>query len=461
MVHGYYAGMGGLIFKIDGMLEYETNDFIPEFPRLTLTARGVALLAKCNLLPDLQKEDLVDKSKADGLAKFLACLQAGWMFVQIVTRMFLGLPITLLEVNTLGHVICALVIYVLWWSKPRSINEPTRLVGDWVRPVCAYMFMSSHISGQNRGSKYFPKSAELGPEFTKLAFYPPKTSEEPSLREMCQEIDIADSFPVIPRTENLTAVIERRDSPVIDVPDTQSRIFDATISGLKGVCSNGSFELRPSLLSTTKLGISGRQLEEQLSPTYEQLQRWRLAADAVRFYPAISTRFILKDTADTDQSTKQWLEPCIEELVTEHSENWPNPGLLRGMPGLIMGIVLWSVSIVYGGVHAAAWNDSFPSEVEAWLWRCSSIYAAFCGLIWLSINMIAHISRPLNNYWDEVLAFRVRWINYLVLGALCFICGVTYILARVFLVVEAFISLRQLPLAAYQTPNWTQLIPHF
>lgn len=427
--------MGGLIFKTNESIENEKNAFVSDFPCLTLTARGVALLAKCHLLPDLKEEDLVDKSKADGLAKALACLQVGWMFVQIVARMIAGLPITLLEVNTLGHVICALVIYVLWWNKPRSINEPTRLVGDWVGPICAYMFMSSRISGLNKGFRSPPTSAEFGPELSKLAFYPQRPRDESSQRESYQETDSLASVPTIIQQENLTDAQQFRNSPVIEIPMLQSRSSDAPISISKGICSNGSFDLRPSRRRALKPGtpeVLRQHLTEPQSPTARQLQRWRLAADAVQLYPAVSTRFTIKGTADIEENTEQWLEPIIEELVTEHSSNWPTPGLLRGVPGLIMGMVLWSVSMIYGGVHAAAWNDYFPSEVEAWMWRCSSIYAAFCGLLWLSINMLAHISTSLNYYWDEVVAFRVRWINYLVLGTVCSVCGVTYIVARNF-----------------------------
>jgi hypothetical protein len=35
-----------------------------------------------------------------------------------------------------------------------------------------------------------------------------------------------------------------------------------------------------------------------------------------------------------------------------------------------------------------------------------------------------------------------------------------YIPATIFLVVEAIISLRDMPVEAYQTSDWTQLIPH-
>lgn len=83
---------------------------IPGSQRLTLSARGIALLARCGHLPNIKEDDISDKSKADGLAKFLACLQVVWMLVQVVARVVLGLPVTLLEVNILGHVLCALII---------------------------------------------------------------------------------------------------------------------------------------------------------------------------------------------------------------------------------------------------------------------------------------------------------------------------------------------------------------
>lgn len=34
------------------------------------------------------------------------------------------------------------------------------------------------------------------------------------------------------------------------------------------------------------------------------------------------------------------------------------------------------------------------------------------------------------------------------------------VLARVYLVVEAFVSLREVPVAVYATPEWTDLLPH-
>ena len=47
---------------------------------------------------------------------------------------------------------------------------------------------------------------------------------------------------------------------------------------------------------------------------------------------------------------------------------------------------------------------------------------------------------------------RVRGVGRVVLGL--------FVLARVYLVVEAFVSLREVPVAVYATPEWTDLLPH-
>ena len=35
------------------------------------------------------------------------------------------MPISLLELNTFGHALCAVLIYLLWWEKPFEVDCPT------------------------------------------------------------------------------------------------------------------------------------------------------------------------------------------------------------------------------------------------------------------------------------------------------------------------------------------------
>lgn len=49
--------------------------------------------------------------------------------------------------NTITFRLCAFSMYGMWWNKPLTAHEPFILRGDWVEPLCAYMYMSSELSG--------------------------------------------------------------------------------------------------------------------------------------------------------------------------------------------------------------------------------------------------------------------------------------------------------------------------
>ena len=104
LTHSFYASTGGFAFEIDDA--DSSNDFLPKdcSRRLTLTARGAAILADRGPLPDIPEADILDKSKTNSLAKSMVIVQALWMLLQVLGRLIAGLPVTLLEVNTVAHV---------------------------------------------------------------------------------------------------------------------------------------------------------------------------------------------------------------------------------------------------------------------------------------------------------------------------------------------------------------------
>lgn len=81
--------MGGVVI--------EAGEHIATNNRLSLTAEGIRLLSFLDRLPNVKEHQIRDKSKADGLAKFLVVLQAGWMIIQTIGRVQQNLPVTLLE----------------------------------------------------------------------------------------------------------------------------------------------------------------------------------------------------------------------------------------------------------------------------------------------------------------------------------------------------------------------------
>ena len=423
---------------------------ISQHQRLTLTARGVALLAKCGHLPRISKAEILDKSKADNLTKCISCLQAIWMIIQVAGRLAARLPVTLLEVNTMAHVFCALVTYVLWWHKPKLISEPTKLRGEWVAPLCAYMYMSSTISGwKSRQPGLLPHKSRYEPEMSIMAFVPdPDLDEKTDLKETTWAVK-ATAKEVVP-TPVRTSHIDRSD------PSNSISIMSEN-SELDTPSRAGSFKPRSEIYDTPDdKNYATVVLERLRSSNTDPASRWQLAASAVEHYPAIRDRLCSK----SESSGVSYLEPMMEELVTDRASNWPTEGLLRGTGGTIMGMVLWFATMVFGAVHVAAWNDYFPTTLEAWLWRTSALFIAASGLLWLGINMLASMSKKINAFWDRFVARKAHRLSYVVILTLCAICGAAYIFARAFLVIEAFLSMRELPSQAYDTPEWSQLIPH-
>lgn len=334
IVHGFYAGMGGFVFDT---VHENLPPYIPDSPRLSVTGEGILGLAQLGHLPDIPQDFILDKSKADNVTKSLVVVQASWLLVQCIIRLAAHLPLTLLEINTLAHVVCVLGIYCLWWKKPLDIHDPTVLSGDWVRSVCAYMWERSTILPSWR-------------VYWKDLSYPTRNGQP--------------SDPLQQRRRELTST------------------FDGSVFGGADTLVN--------------LRIMNWPAERMGSVKFKG-QRW-------------------------DQFT-------------------------FGMAPLL-----------YGGLHAAAFNEHFPSSIERILWRVSTVYIAsgiFVGMFLSSLSIDESDEQRAKKADSLLLMIIIPFFFLLYIGGI-----ITYIAARIFVVVECFISLREVPPAMYQTPIWTQYIPH-
>lgn len=83
--------MGGIAFEIPGNLP-ESQRFLSSNNSETwfVADDGITWLAEQetyrDVIPNLSKEEIESKSKANGLAKALVCIQALWFIAQCVTR---------------------------------------------------------------------------------------------------------------------------------------------------------------------------------------------------------------------------------------------------------------------------------------------------------------------------------------------------------------------------------------
>jgi hypothetical protein len=81
-----------------------------------LTVDGLMELVALDpsLIPDISETGIKNKTRANNFAKTMACIQGAWFFLQYVVRASQGLPVSLLELNTIGHSLFALLIHCLW-----------------------------------------------------------------------------------------------------------------------------------------------------------------------------------------------------------------------------------------------------------------------------------------------------------------------------------------------------------
>ena len=129
------------------------------FDRLTISAKGYLYLLQegyADVLPQISQiseEAIKDKSKANVLAKAIVCVQATWFCVQLVIRFAEDLPISLLELSTFAHTLCAFLIYLFWWEKPLDIEEPLLVPtqsSEELRKLCTQVLTRSWLPPMSR-----------------------------------------------------------------------------------------------------------------------------------------------------------------------------------------------------------------------------------------------------------------------------------------------------------------------
>jgi len=137
--------------------------------------------------------------------------------------------------------------------------------------------------------------------------------------------------------------------------------------------------------------------------------------------------------------------------------------------------VLLLLCATHGGIHLAAWDFDFPSDVERLLWRISGFISiagsvsapAALVVIILALNMpkgssffahgreifggLARDSQRQPGCW-KLFTVGIFWAGISMFPF--------FLAARSFLFTEAFWSLRRLPAGCYTTVDWVANLPH-
>ncbi|RPA78755.1 hypothetical protein BJ508DRAFT_416361 [Ascobolus immersus RN42] len=120
--HSYLLTMGGIAFST---YDKAGVQFIPYRYWATLTITGARYIKMIDpTVLRIPKRFIEDKSKASVFFKAFVIFQTAVFIIQCIERLTEHMGITPIELNTCMHVVCAVIMSILWWYKPFGVETP-------------------------------------------------------------------------------------------------------------------------------------------------------------------------------------------------------------------------------------------------------------------------------------------------------------------------------------------------
>lgn len=495
--------MGGICVQIPGeftqkltLHEGQLSEVATSHGRLTLKPAGILKLAQHGYHFDISNESISDKYKADSLAKVLVYIQILWFVCQTIQRKIAHLPISILEFHVLVNIGCGLVVYTMWFKIPRNVDTATvedvflieRLVpeildsngyGNFPK-LFLQMGYSNRIDwaqGDDHGHDMhtgLPKAAMwvcreggnrpeesnaaievvAGPSVTISIIDPEnmkdgaaadlsKRLREDLQRNLLKENNIATKQPsanddrsntdyVHPKPKELSELNLVGEQGIVETSDRKE--FPAQ----KYSCQSD----KPPLDERKESSHPGLNHTEQPLPSFPQLQS--LEGHSAAVTPRIFSMIRLGPNCFCPRRGNF---SYLELLETR-----------RNGSELIVHLACFHLAISgYGAIHVipSVVGFRFPSPIERSIWDICCIFIVgvifFLPVAYLVVTILGstwYMSGP--KKWEFILF----WLGLLYL--------VLLIAARLYLMVESFISLRKERIEVFQTPewNWLDYIPH-
>ncbi len=428
ITHGFYAVMGG--FVLENPRETPTEPYLPPWLRNgVLTPQGVRYLMEYapELVPDVHEDELLDRSKADGLAKTLLVWQVVWFCISCFRRWKEGLPLSLLEVTTLAHASCALLTYAFWWSKPKDVGQPT-VIGtqstpDKVRQIGAWMARKSSPQRSLFGGMItFTLPSEF--DFVSFQSYSWRAS---STRDR----------------QTLHHTLRLRTASITDLLSYPWKLLHGVYTRVK---LNLIFRHQPVPWYLGGTDDPVTVLRSQLASL------WQKEGPGV----------IRGSMEDPDDQIV-----LVVPVASLQSYACGNAGFLRTLLAIMV------LSAAYGLPHFLGFTTSFATFTEQRLWQIATGLAMAIGVVTLPVLLVA---MTIGTFLGYVLVVLSRYseifasIHYVVISLVTreafrnivlFTITTVYIVSSLYLVGESLRQLSSLPPGAFLLPSWGNYWPHF
>lgn len=426
--HSHYAVMGGYTLDMKKMnLDFRQPQ---EVKRLTLSPEGLLHLAETeeHLLPDISAEHIKDKSKADGFAKTIVCIQALWFLTQVIGRLAMGCPISLLEMNTMLHALCCLIIYAAWWQKPLEVEETSLIDPSAGLATCREMVWKSNIW---YGREFILKGPGCASKPLRVTLKSVKDKDRRRSRYR-------------PTSQPSDLKLDSKDPGYRRL--YVSETFQDFRIRVRWSGDDGEFWasriLRPKVADTCYICLSDGDLSTLAHAPHDKSSYDFVRQEAPLFF---------------------WNKTSLEEWPESLKRRFKSSDNLEIALLYLLGLL--ASGSVYAGIHLIAWHNHFPSPAEKYIWRASCFIIASALMIALALFVVVKITE-----WYSRHPFAMEWEKFndavetgIGIFSLCVLplYGLFYVAARAYLVAESFRGLGYLPVEVYKEPEWSKYFPHF
>ena len=118
------------------------------------------------------------------------------------------------------------------------------------------------------------------------------------------------------------------------------------------------------------------------------------------------------------------------------------------------------LATVFGTIHCLAWTFPMPSRAQTTLWRTAAIFTTALPLPYtLVMGAFGQLIPRKDIRQSSSVIIKNQYLKFLYLltgNVFLFL----YFVARILLLIQAFVLLRSLPAGAFTTVHWTTFIPH-
>ncbi|KAK5443440.1 hypothetical protein LTS15_010585 [Exophiala xenobiotica] len=398
--HSFYADMGGFVLHPSGW---------KQFP---VSAKQLCYLVAHGYIdfPELKKEEIGDKDKADGLARFVTSCQIIWFSLNVIARPTQRLAVSTLEMTTIGFIFCTLGVNICWKNKPMDVFTPTPL-------RCNYT-MEQILETRTSENAPAPNAA----------------SQEAGTQHVAPQ-DV-DSVNASPRKDATQTTVCQSATPQAVIPRSARKSFPTT--PLDFVSRD---EWTATLLWKYNVNI---------------LRKLRIVRQRDKVWPAQRTSSFNFPKLPRGAAGLTVILTMLYSAIFMAAWNFEFPSAMERLLWRISSSMTICLTIAMGLVEVLpttlekARNEK-PPDVEAEKGILTRFDHACRGAM-RRFEAKRINNSPLNDPNQDVPLKSVLFTLP--------ICA-AYTVCRVYILIEDIIGLRALPASAFQTVNWTSFWPHF